>query len=645
MMSGSERRPGQDTTNPEVEAAERQIRELSVAAYTRATLDCDLIMKGGITSGVVYPLTICRVATKYRLRSIGGTSAGAIAAGAAAAAEHRRQTDRADPDAGYRKLALLPQDISTRLDGLFQPRPEMRRLYSVLSAAIDPDKKSVGKLAAILAKVIAGQPWWFAGGFLATLAVVAPGLVVATGFPVDLTGVWRILIGLVLPALLALALAVVAAAAGFAREAGRTLPPIGFGMTDGATHEATPALTDWLADELDQMAGVGPGACLTLGDLWGEEAVARWKEGSDAGWVESGPMWRAKSPRRVSLEVMTTDLTLRRPFRMPFTTQEFMFAESEWSVLFPERVVATMARDEFRTGHRHPETGELLYRFPGRGSAENPSRPGPEHLPVAVMVRMSLSFPVLISAVPLYAVDYGGDQSVVRHWFSDGGVGSNFPMHLFDALLPSRPTFGVNLAAPDPLYPEAMVWRPGPTSGGTAPRALPFAGVGGFVGALKDTMLDWADNKQVTQRGYADRVVEIRLRDDEGGMNLRMPEERVLKLAGRGALAGEELLSFDWEAHRVVRYRTAMARLNDLLDRTRAVWESDDGALYPEHLANYPSTGAPGSSYLGGQQWRAADRAAAETLFAAAEEWRAAGWPATAEPWPQPAPEIRTVPE
>nr|WDS96478.1 hypothetical protein VW1_00050 [Enterobacter sp.] len=39
--------------------------------------ECDLVMKGGITSGVVYPLAIVEIAKAFRLRSIGGTSAGA----------------------------------------------------------------------------------------------------------------------------------------------------------------------------------------------------------------------------------------------------------------------------------------------------------------------------------------------------------------------------------------------------------------------------------------------------------------------------------------------------------------------------------------------------------------------------------------
>ena len=38
---------------------------------------CDVVLKGGITSGVVYPYTVCELAGTYRLRNVGGTSAGA----------------------------------------------------------------------------------------------------------------------------------------------------------------------------------------------------------------------------------------------------------------------------------------------------------------------------------------------------------------------------------------------------------------------------------------------------------------------------------------------------------------------------------------------------------------------------------------
>ncbi len=48
---------------------------------------CDLVMKGGITSGVVYPLAAYELSKAFRFKNIDGTSAGAIAAVATAAAE------------------------------------------------------------------------------------------------------------------------------------------------------------------------------------------------------------------------------------------------------------------------------------------------------------------------------------------------------------------------------------------------------------------------------------------------------------------------------------------------------------------------------------------------------------------------------
>jgi len=47
--------------------------------------ECDVVMKGGITSGVVYPSAILRLSQRYRFRNVGGASVGAIAAAATAA--------------------------------------------------------------------------------------------------------------------------------------------------------------------------------------------------------------------------------------------------------------------------------------------------------------------------------------------------------------------------------------------------------------------------------------------------------------------------------------------------------------------------------------------------------------------------------
>ena len=128
-----------ESVDRETRRVKEEIAVLAAAEYVvpgpdaegyRAPGQCDVVLKGGITSGVVYPLTICKLATRYRLHSIGGTSAGAIAAVLAAAAEYRRRHDPVAPASGFRALAELPGDISTRLRTLFQPpsrRPTMAR--------------------------------------------------------------------------------------------------------------------------------------------------------------------------------------------------------------------------------------------------------------------------------------------------------------------------------------------------------------------------------------------------------------------------------------------------------------------------------------------------------------------------------------
>ena len=53
-------------------------------------------MQGGVTSGVVYPGLVCKLAEYYDFQSIGGTSAGAIAAALTAAAEYSRRAGNPD---------------------------------------------------------------------------------------------------------------------------------------------------------------------------------------------------------------------------------------------------------------------------------------------------------------------------------------------------------------------------------------------------------------------------------------------------------------------------------------------------------------------------------------------------------------------
>jgi predicted acylesterase/phospholipase RssA len=96
---------------------------------------CDLVMKGGITSGVVYPKAITRLSQHYRFKNIGGTSAGAIAAAVTAAAEYQRR--QSGSRQGFDILENLPEELEAKLPdtgrskllSLFQPQPTTRRLY------------------------------------------------------------------------------------------------------------------------------------------------------------------------------------------------------------------------------------------------------------------------------------------------------------------------------------------------------------------------------------------------------------------------------------------------------------------------------------------------------------------------------------
>ncbi|MQA62240.1 MAG: hypothetical protein GEU86_12225 [Actinophytocola sp.] len=104
-------------------------------------------MRGGTTSGVVYPLAVCALAEHYVIRSVGGASAGALAAAASAAAEYGRLKPApasADPHRvrpGFAGVAELVRwlisgegDDRWRLTQLFQPHHSLHRVYRLAAA-------------------------------------------------------------------------------------------------------------------------------------------------------------------------------------------------------------------------------------------------------------------------------------------------------------------------------------------------------------------------------------------------------------------------------------------------------------------------------------------------------------------------------
>src|SRR6476660_3221516 len=91
---------------------------------------CDLVMKGGITSDIVYPNAVLALAKSFRFKSVGGTSAAAIAAALTAAAAPGDRTRQAgasvahtEAQAGFEGLAQVSARLATQgfIFSLFQP--------------------------------------------------------------------------------------------------------------------------------------------------------------------------------------------------------------------------------------------------------------------------------------------------------------------------------------------------------------------------------------------------------------------------------------------------------------------------------------------------------------------------------------------
>jgi predicted acylesterase/phospholipase RssA len=595
-------------------------------------------MKGGITSGAIYAKAVSHLAQRYHFRNIGGTSAGAIAAAMAAAAEHGRSQD------GFAKLDAIPGELGTRLTMLFQPSSATRPLYRTLLAAVT---KPVKPLRVVRA-VVAARPVWFAVGLAAVLLPAFAGLAIAHGLPIAGGDWWLIAVGLLLSLPLAFAVGLLAAAVGLALLANRVLPENGFGLCNGHDKvEDHAPLTDWLAMTIDDLAGLPADSRrpLTLGDLWdggrtGPLPSAAYLAALDAGGA-SAVTNTLRRDRKVNLEMMTTNLTTRRPHRLPFDNDQFSFCPTEMEALFPEYVVAHLVENSAERADKPDGDAVIELRCPNHPDQQLRSFPAAPNLPVIVITRMSLSFPVLLSAIPLYAVDYArakGHRRVERMWFSDGGISSNFPMHFFDALWPSRPTFGINLQPQHPDHPDQMTYRPTTAGAGILPRAIPFNSMAGFAGAVMDTMQNWADTALIKLPGYRERVVEVRTRPNEGGMNLVMDDATIRDLADRGVEAAATFDEFAFDEHRWIRHRVAMAQLSRAFTGMRGLWDAGVTPTY-EQLLPVPK----GYPYAESAAFRAQDAEASRKLMDLADAWDGLGNPGRTEP-PHPEPDLRLTP-
>lgn len=638
-------------------------------------LECDLVMKGGITSGVVYPKAAVALAGKYRLRRVGGSSAGAIAAAMTVAAEYRRSgglppgealPDTPEKNAGWERLDQLPDFLAKHLIDLFVPSLGTRSVFDFFVAWLEP-KWSLGKkVRTALGRLVLGAPFTFT----ATLVVcLIPAFATATALVGGLSDgrLWLVLRSLLVWLPVALLVAVIAAGVRQALGAVRVINSNGFGLVNGhrpgptGDPDAPEPLTDWLTREVNLTAGLpasADSAPLTFGDLWGSEAtewffrnLTNQLPGDDEArrktrkllsrpgiiWTdEASPLGSKPGFNPIlDLRVMTTCLSHRLPRSFPFSDETYFYCPACLGQYFPESVVKHVqahSRDPY-----NKRNDQLDLHCPTHRDTEIRRLPFAPYLPIVMAARLSLSFPVLISAVPFYCFDYNtmtGQREVVTAWFSDGGITSNFPMQFFDAWIPDRPTFGINLEDFNERYnpPGEFVHLRTPTESASTP-ITPITSVAVFLKTLGMTMHGWPDQLQMDAPGFRDRVITVLMGEGQGGLNLKMSREEIESLAGLGATAGAKVVNeFDYQAHLWLRFRITMNGISLALARLRRT--------FPAFEKELPSrwTGTKKFQYPEVEQ-RVRDDA--KELIDTANQWASRGWPATGDKPSRPEPELR----
>jgi len=676
-------------------------------------LNCDLVMKGGVTSGVVYPKAIVRVAQRYRIRSIGGTSVGALAAALTAAAEYWRQSN---PDSarlqganidsvvdamsasgwksentavasaetalmtpddgghvrGFASIYQIPNEIGENLLAKFEPTFFTRGLLKYIVSIISASNAGGKVLAAVwrqfyLTRILTGilfglialallqkseLAFWFAGAsfvlviffMLLSIAprkflgkntapfIIIPGIAalliaiygveelirrsLGWGNTIDwvvelvrnnprwippfalvlaVIVLWKWIEPLILRRFegetrrrvdLALTIsATIAAALGAVFIVYQTWPwlnlnraSVGFtgvgfsigwiaggpiallvylgfcvprnfnGMCTGLGNKVS--LTNWLTDKIDQVAGLDPtlGHHLTVNDL---------------------------KNYQIEFEAISSDLTRGVPIDVPRALANYQFRPQDFSAFFPASVVRQLGVEESELSSDTPR-----------------SFPDWREIPIVIAARMSLSFPVLLSAVPVYYAggNHSGNQPK-RNWLSDGGIVSNFPLHKFDRSLPPWPTFALDLVDRDtdtppeiekqfflnPIVPpqnDVLYSQSSQQSVLESQSEIKTADLIGFAARILSTARGWMDNSQKTLPGYAERIVQIYMYRGEGGLNLQMESKTIRRLADRGMCGLHHLLLTwesgaagspnQWDQHRWLRYKILMRELEQI---------------------------------------------------------------------------------
>ncbi|PSH55452.1 hypothetical protein CU100_22655 [Phyllobacterium endophyticum] len=619
------------------------------AKKSTGLLECDIVMAGGVTSGIIYPGAVAMIARRYSFRSIGGTSVGAIAAAVTAAAEYGRRTgghSTAFDEVGRlsKSLGDVAGDGHSRLFHLFTPEEATKPLLSLVTP-IFGGGGALKKALTVINVTLAAWQFALPVAIVALAGIYLVSFLLSEGHPV---------------------IAMIAIAASFALIAVTWLVALililrnrwlvswrdnYYGICTGSrsgTLEAEAGklrfegLTPWMHRTVQAAAGRGlDDSPLTFGDLWSAPLV-------QGGASRQNP--DPSAPRSIELAMIASDISRNRTAQIPFLeTPSPLYVEKAVLHDFLPGSVAKWMVAHAGTYDRRIEQRDDVIRLPL-----------PQDLPIVFGARLSLSFPVLLASMPLMTPDFakaskGEPVPLRRVWFCDGGLTSNFPIHFFDSPIPSRPTFCLNLIdfdaeAPNVHTPEtdtpetdnegqdkvadevskpiakprasertaanrpdaASARDPGPgdkvwgfisMSKGNRITPIPFtafdiapgSGLMAFLKTLLNTARFWSDNQMLIAPGVRERIVNVALRDDEGGLNLDMTSEMIADLDLRGRAAGLLIATrFDSSAttdpetgshnqpifanHRWIRFRNFMAAFEDLSRRFALSRRKSDAA-------------------------------------------------------------------
>lgn len=604
---------------------------------------CDVVLNGGVASGVVYPWALLKLARHYRFKCIGGNSVGAMAAAMAAAAEYGRCHGVEDAFEPLRRMPLKLAETEggkTKMLRLFQPSAPVRRLFDLFLIAVLPSEARNGVAPGAMPALMSALRLY---GFWLPLAVlvVLTIWVLAQSKAGFVAGAVLFILGVAG----AIGLALLIVAWRFYRDLG-ALANNAYGLCTGRGQTSgDEGLVEWLHQGIQRSAGRGrDDPPLTFADLW---SAPRFGQAGPA------PLPEGLQPPNpgINLQMFTSNITQGRPVRLPLNdaNTRLYYHPAQWQAYFPPSILRAL--HQASSPYRPASTSDPDPAAPSEDQRQlmDELRELPSGgMPIVVAARLSLCFPLLFSCVPVYAVDYEapeGQRRMGRCLLSDGGLCTNFPVHLFDAAHPRWPTFALMLDRQLRNYQGQQRWLPktnlegradnwlrfvpGAEDEGTQQRPL-LARLLGFAGGMVLTMKDWNDRVTGRLPHVRNRIIRLQLKSGEDQLNLAMPAATILHMAHEyGTKAGEDLVAAfapdcsgikpAWREHLYVRSMVELRALRrhlrgyslavNSLGTTQPLRDVLNAATQHRPLAERPGRSDPGGAPLSTAQRQALDRA------------------------------------